>query len=80
MSRIFSPLLLEDIIIYITNILAKSPPNISFSFILYYINFKLTNIIVLKNRNIITRLIDWKSIVYYLQFWIATKPVITSAF
>jgi hypothetical protein len=43
---------------YITNILTKPPPNINAPFILYHANLGLTNIIVLKNSNVITGIID----------------------
>jgi hypothetical protein len=62
------------------NISAEPPPDINTPFILYYTNLRPTNIIILKNSNVITGIIDWESVVYYLRFWVATKPVVASAF
>jgi hypothetical protein len=62
------------------NISAEPSPDIDAPFILYYTDFGPTNIIISKDGNAITGIIDWESAAYYPRFWIATKSVIASAF
>jgi aminoglycoside phosphotransferase (APT) family kinase protein len=80
LPRTLGPFSSEGIVTYMTNMSAEPPPDINTPFILYHANLGPTNIIVSKNSNVITGIIDWESAAYYPRFWVATKPIIASAF
>jgi hypothetical protein len=80
LPRTLGPFSSEGIVTYMTNMSAEPPPDINAPFILYHADLGPTNIMVSKNGNVITGIIDWESAAYYPRFWVATKPVVASAF
>lgn len=59
---------------------AQSPPDIKALFHFYHADLGPTNILISEDGSVVTGIIDWESAAYYPQFWIATKPVVASAF
>lgn len=80
LPRTLGPLSVEGIVTYMTNMSTEPPPHIDAPFIFYHADLGPTNIMISKDGNVITGIIDWESAAYYPRFWIATKPVVASAF
>lgn len=74
------PFSLDAMVAHMKRISTQPPPDIDAPFYFYHADLGPTNIMISGDGSVVTAIIDWESGAYYPRFWIATKPIASSAY